>query len=508
MADTERRKDPDIDRGFAWAILAGCFLMYLFVVGGIKAYGILYTELVDFYGSGSGNTAWIGSTRFSFRTVAFIGGLLIGAGFISSGFVPSINYMYISFGLCAGLGYGLSFSPCSTIISFYFEERRALANGITVSASGIGALVFPFLYQFLIREYGLQGTFLILGAFALHVCAAACIFRQPRLIVQEKRHQQLKRNRTSDHKGLLNGESSFTQHENRIEEEKPSTCCPASFDNMFKFSLLCNPRFLMYVVAFVLCMNGYGNNLILIPAHLKALGYNRDQIALGVSIMGAFEVIARIFFGWFADKGFVKKRYMFIFNMGVAAIFCFMAPFFKSYYFFAVYAAIIGTFPGSFWSLISVLIIDVVGMKDFTAAFGLVSLFLAMGAAISQPSIGWLQDRTGNWNMSFVLTGCLLLLSAFTVMLEPCIKRSMKRRRLREAEATERAALDAVPLRIRSRSGLPEDADDRESLMEEDVELKLTSGRISRIYRPYDSNHPPPSSPDRAAAPTIGLDDV
>jgi len=52
----------------------------------------------------------------------------------------------ISFNV-AGLGYGLAFSPCSTIISFYFTERRALANGITVSASGVGALVLPFAYQ-------------------------------------------------------------------------------------------------------------------------------------------------------------------------------------------------------------------------------------------------------------------------------------------------------------------------------------------------------------------------
>ena len=35
--------------------------MYLFVVGSIKAYGVLYTEMVEYFGTGSGNTAWIGS---------------------------------------------------------------------------------------------------------------------------------------------------------------------------------------------------------------------------------------------------------------------------------------------------------------------------------------------------------------------------------------------------------------------------------------------------------------
>lgn len=200
----------------------------------------------------------------------------------------------------------------------------------------------------------------------------------------EKARLQALRKRKSDMNGLL---PEAGQPE--VASEKASTtCCPASFDNMFKFSLLCNPHFLMYLLAFVFCMNGYGNNLILIPAHLLALGHDSVHVAMGVSVMGLFEVFARIFFGWFADKKIVKRRNIFIFNMAISSIFCFIAPFVTNYYFFMVYAAIIGIFPGSFWSLISVLIIDVVGMADFTAAFGLVSLALAVGCVISQPSIG------------------------------------------------------------------------------------------------------------------------
>jgi len=144
----------------------------------------------------------------------------------------------------------------------------------------------------------------------------------------------------------------------------------------------------MYVVAFVLAMNGYGCNTILIPAHLVALGNDRFHVALALAILGICEVFARIFFGWIADREFVKRRTIFIVSMLIAAVFSFIAPLFTSYYFFAVYSAIIGIFPGSFMSLISVLIIDVVGMKDFTAAFGLVSLGLAVGSGVSQPSIG------------------------------------------------------------------------------------------------------------------------
>ncbi|KAH3855145.1 monocarboxylate transporter 12-like [Dreissena polymorpha] len=519
MATAVKQKDPDVDGGFAWAILTGCFLMYMVVVGGIKAYGVLYTEMVSVYASGSGNTAWIGSTtlllmfglgpvanllsqRFTFRTVAFVGGLLVGLGFVTSSFVPSIEYMYLTFGICAGLGYGLSFSPCSTIISFYFEEKRALANGVAVSASGVGALVFPFIYQFLIKEFGLHGTFLILGGFALNICAAACIFRQPRLLSLAKQKSTKRHVHEPEDTDLLNGDTSHNQPKDKTVSQN---CC-TNFFSLFKFSLFCNPLFSMYVVAFILCMNGYGNNLILIPAHLKALGYDRVKIALGISVMGAFEVVARIFFGWFADKGYVKKRTLFIFNMGVSAIFCFIAPLFTNYYFFLVYAAIIGTFPGSFWSLISVLIIDVVGMKDFTAAFGLVSLCLAVGSAISQPTIGWLQDASGSWNSSFILTGCLLLASAFIVMTEPLIKRCMKRKKLERNEATvELVASDGNPPKRLSTASLARENEEKE-ILADDVPLK--SERISPVYRPYEHQKPPPVSSYEDSLPFAFIDDV
>jgi MFS family permease len=47
----------------------------------------------------------------------------------------------------SGVGYGLVFAPTSTIISYYFDNHRALANGIMVSGSGVGALTHPFIYR-------------------------------------------------------------------------------------------------------------------------------------------------------------------------------------------------------------------------------------------------------------------------------------------------------------------------------------------------------------------------
>ena len=215
----------------------------------------------------------------------------------------------------------------------------------------------------------------------LNVCAAACFLRQPKLLVQEQLQKQTVANGKKDQKALLNGHTADND-----EPEKQKSCACAH--DLLKLSLFRNFKFTVCVISFVLCMNGYGNNLILIPSHVRALGYDNVKVAMSVSIMGGCEVVARIGFGWFADKDLISRKNIFIINMLIASIFALVTPFFKSFYYMAIYAAVIGIFPGSFWSLISVLLIEVVGMKDFSAAFGLLSLCLAIGSLASQPTIG------------------------------------------------------------------------------------------------------------------------
>lgn len=475
----------DVDRGYAWVILFGCSITYWLLIGTVKSHGILYTEMVSYYGTGSGNTAWIGSfilllmlgmspisnllsKTYSFRRIVFAGGVLMGCGYFLSGFVRQMELLYITLGVCAGVGYGFVFAPVSTIISYYFVKHRALANGIMVSGSGIGALTHPFIYRFLVNSYGLPGAFWVLGALLSNICVAACLLRQPALF----RHTTGKERDSKKKETLLNS------RENELSERISTTgkCCGLDFN----FSLFKNPRFTMYCVGFILCMNGYGNNLILIPSQIKALGYDNSHAGYGVNIMGICEIWARLFSGWLADQEFVTKRHVFLLSMFTGSIFCFIAPLFKSFVFMAIHAAVIGTFPGSFWSLLSVLIIDVVGMENFTSAYGLIMLCLATGVVLSQPCVGWLKDYTGNWHASFYLTGCLFLLGGLIVSVEPLIIRYF----MNDTPVNEK---NSETTKCSNGKRLPEAQDETGSLLESDgAEVSFTSSRISRIYRPYD----------------------
>lgn len=419
----------DIDGGYAWFILIGCFIIYTFLIGSVKAYGVLYTEMVDYFSSGYGNVAWIGAIAsflrltlgpianllcrtFSFRIVTFIGGMMFGIGYIMSGFVTKMEHLYLTF-ICCGLGYGLTFSPCSTIISFYFEKHRALANGITVSGSGIGALVLPFLYKYLIETYGLKGTFWITGAIFCNICVAACLFRQPKILKDAKLQRK---------KEKING-AYLKQEENQQFISKPVPCSGIDL----RCSLFKNPLFTMYVMSFTLCIFSYIGNITMIPSQVKALGYNKDLVALSVTIFGGVEAGARIIIGWFADLKKIHPKYIYVSCMFIAGIFSFLVPLFDSFTFMVIYTTVIAMFPGSFQSLMSPMTIEVVGLKQFTPAFGLMSFSMAFGSTPCQPVLGWIKDYHGNWNPSFMFSGAIFILAGLVILMEPVIIRTCMR---------------------------------------------------------------------------------
>ena len=61
----------------------------------------------------------------------------------------------------------------------YFDKKRAIATGVTVSGSPAGGMIMTPLVQYFITLYGWRGTMLLLGAIILNGCALAILFVPP-----------------------------------------------------------------------------------------------------------------------------------------------------------------------------------------------------------------------------------------------------------------------------------------------------------------------------------------
>ncbi|XP_038671858.1 monocarboxylate transporter 14-like isoform X2 [Scyliorhinus canicula] len=186
--------NPNIDRGWAWMVVLASFIMHVLVMGSQMALGILYVEWLEEFNQSRALTAWIGSLTMGIslivgplvsffvdacgcRTTAVFGGIITALGWAMSAYATSVYYLFISFGVVAGIGNGLAYLPNIVMVGQYFQRRRALAQGISTTGTGFGACLVTILLKTLSAEYGWRGTMLIHGAVNLNLCVCGALLR-------------------------------------------------------------------------------------------------------------------------------------------------------------------------------------------------------------------------------------------------------------------------------------------------------------------------------------------
>ncbi|WAR28843.1 MOT9-like protein, partial [Mya arenaria] len=181
------------DGGWGWVVCAACFFVHMLIDGLFYSFGVIYVELLEYYGSSKGSTALIGSLcpgvlfligpvvsmlvrKFGCRAVAVSGALVASASHIASIFAPNMQFLYFSLGVMTGFGYGLIYLPSIVCVVSYFDNRRALATGIGVSGTGIGTFIFSPITSLLLQEYAWQGAILIHAGLLLNCVACGLVF--------------------------------------------------------------------------------------------------------------------------------------------------------------------------------------------------------------------------------------------------------------------------------------------------------------------------------------------
>lgn len=286
-------------------------------------------------------------------------------------FITSLLRYNIFCSLPSGTGYGLIFAPATTIISFYFKKRRSLANGLVVAVSGIGVLCFPYVYRVLIDYFSLHGTLLIIGAVYFHTCAAGMFLRQPSQSMQKKP--------VTEEETFLNSEKKPVKSSSFLQDAKT---------RIFKIDLFRIPQFTICFTAICLQAGNYAGNMVVIPGLIRTLGFGKDNITLSVSLVGASEIIARAFLGWFADLNIITRVRIFMICSFVSGCVPFVLPHVPYLPVVLTYSVLVGTFSGSFGSLMGVIIVDAVGLENYSPAFGLTSLGCGVTFCLSQPIAG------------------------------------------------------------------------------------------------------------------------
>lgn len=71
---------------------------------------------------------------------------------------------FFTYGLLAGLGYGMMYVATTIVVGYYFERWRPLAIGIAVCGAGVGSVSLPPAMYHIVSYLGWRKTYRIMGA--------------------------------------------------------------------------------------------------------------------------------------------------------------------------------------------------------------------------------------------------------------------------------------------------------------------------------------------------------
>jgi MFS family permease len=87
-----------------------------------------------------------------FRSMLLVGNFLVVLGIMMLSLSTTYWQVFLSQGVCMGLGAGLLYIPSLAMVGVWFSKKRALAMGIVMSGIAVGMLSYTELWRVLMKR--------------------------------------------------------------------------------------------------------------------------------------------------------------------------------------------------------------------------------------------------------------------------------------------------------------------------------------------------------------------
>ncbi|KAH8120925.1 hypothetical protein FP744_10000951 [Trichoderma asperellum] len=184
----------------AWLQVLGGFFIFFNSWGIVNTYGAFQSFYeTEFLQNETGSTiSWIGTfqafllialsifsgpifDRGHLRELFWAGSFLVVFGLMMSSLATKYYQLFLSQGLCVGIGGGCLFLPCVAVASTYFTTKRALAIGIVASGGSVGSTIYPIVFRRLQPAIGFPWAIRVIAFIALGCLLASISIMKSRL---------------------------------------------------------------------------------------------------------------------------------------------------------------------------------------------------------------------------------------------------------------------------------------------------------------------------------------
>ncbi|RXG61660.1 Monocarboxylate transporter 14, partial [Armadillidium vulgare] len=182
------------DGGWGWVVVAGSFL--ILSVGGYTLYAFsiflspilmsdqvssikiawvfnLYLLIMSFY------AIFIGPLceQFGTRKTAIFGGVASFLSLFLSAFAPTVDYLFFTYAVPAGIAGASTFNLTYMVVSTYFTKHRGFAIAMISVGDCLSGFISPVIANYLLENYGYISATAISGALVLNQCVGASLYQ-------------------------------------------------------------------------------------------------------------------------------------------------------------------------------------------------------------------------------------------------------------------------------------------------------------------------------------------
>uniref|UniRef100_UPI0035902FDB monocarboxylate transporter 2-like n=1 Tax=Myxine glutinosa TaxID=7769 RepID=UPI0035902FDB len=415
MPAAVQRGDGPPDGGWGWVVLVGAFISIAFSYGFPKAIAVFFNDIQQHFHTTSSDVAWISSitlavmyaggplssilvNRFGSRPVVMLGGVLTGTGMFIASFSNSIVQLYICIGVIGGLGLALNLQPALTIVGKYFLKRRPMAIGLAMAGSPVGLSALAPFNQFLLINFGYQGSFMILGAICFHCTVAGALMRP------------------------IGPPPAHALSEKGIPETQTSTQCQRfwrKFSQLFDLTLFRHRGFIIYLIGCMTMFFGLYGPIVFLTPYAISEGYDEYKSTYLLSMLAFVDMFFRPGSGMVVNLPRIRPKIQYVFAIavflnGVCDVLC---PLARSYMGLVVYSLVYGAVFGTMGALLFEVLMDLVGPQRFASAVGLVTMAECCPVLLGPPFGGWLVDVTGQYRSMYIICGIILMFAGAILLI-------------------------------------------------------------------------------------------
>jgi len=398
---------------YGWLLVAAS-VANLVISGGLGfyAFGVFFNPLIDEFGWSRALLS-LGMTianfiigivgpiigllvdRYGARSVMVPGAVVFGAGFALLSLTSSLWYFYVVYFILAIGEAGILLVPVTAMIANWFERRRGLAMGVTITGFGLGGLFLAPLTTRLILDYGWRTSYLVLGL-------AACIILVPLNLL-------MIRHRPEDMGLLPDGQPQQPGRERALAGAVASN--PGRGMGWTLASAARTPVFWFLAVALTMVMLGEGSILVHVVPLFRDRGFSAEAAALILACVTGISLSGRVLAGYISDK--VPARYvaaaMFLMvTAGITILIITTSTMTTAILFALVY----GFALGGVAALLPILVSQCFGSDSFGSIYGGLMAVTTIGFGAGPLLSGYVFDVTGSYNMAFLGFVFIALLAA------------------------------------------------------------------------------------------------